>query len=83
MSKCESVGCTFDVNPRPNNNDGKHCCRMCMRKPGVHGPACKGDGLAGDAKEGRRGPRNQAQAPAPAPAPAPVADAPVPVPAPQ
>lgn len=63
MSQCESSGCTFNVNPNPANNDGKHCCRICKSKPGVHGPRCKKEVAAAAA----------APAPAPAPAAAPAA----------
>ena len=41
MPKCESPSCTFNVHTNDKNNDGKHCCRVCSRNPGRHGPLCE------------------------------------------
>ena len=41
MPKCESPSCTFQVHTNMKNNDGKHCCKICTRIPGRHGPRCE------------------------------------------
>lgn len=38
---CVSKGCSYLIHTDVSNNNGMHCCLMCMRMAGKHGPLCK------------------------------------------
>ena len=38
---CVSKACSFLIHTDVSNNNGMHCCLMCMKFAGRHGPLCK------------------------------------------
>ena len=38
---CASEDCSYLIHSKIKNNDGKHCCKVCLNCPGSHGPKCE------------------------------------------
>ena len=39
-TKCKREGCNYVINFYASNNDGKHCCFLCLKGNPTHGPKC-------------------------------------------
>ena len=45
---CVSKACSFLIHTDGINNNGMHCCLMCMKFAGRHGPLCKKEVVVSD-----------------------------------